>query len=150
MKKYLLLIILNCIAHCSFGQCKSNFEYQLRDLQKDPYYALDLHYADIQPGFNYTITKKLKGNVQYRFSFLSDGLSHTFTVKIIGLNFFLFKSKEITSTDNVIIFRPKKSQTYYFVIETVSQGEDSIACLGLLTSYRRPKKIAEKIKWGTK
>ena len=150
MKKYLLLILLSCIAHRSFGQCKSNFENKLYDLQKDPYYALDLFYTEMRPGFDYTIPKKLNGNVQYRFSFMTDGLTHNFTLRIVGLNLFAFKSKIITSTDNVIVFRPKKSQTYYFIIETINQCEDSIACLGILTSYRKPNKIVEKIKWKSK
>jgi hypothetical protein len=150
MKKYLLLILLSFVAHLSFGQCESNFESRLRDLQKDPYYELDSYYAEMRPGFNYTIPMKLSGNVQYRFAFMTYGLSHNFTLRIVGLNLFAFKSTIITPTDNVIIFRPKKTQTYYFIVETISQGEDSIACLGFLTSYRKPNKIVEKIKWKTK
>jgi hypothetical protein len=150
MKKIVLSILLGYITVFSFGQCRSNFEYQLRDLQKDPYRSLDLYYADIRPGFNYTIPRVLKRNVQYRFSFMTDRLSNSFTVTIVGLNLFVFKHKKITPSDNVIVFRPNKSQKYYFIVETIKQSEDSIACLGFLTSYRKPNKIVEKIKWKTK
>jgi len=143
--KSLLLVLFLLIAHLTFGQC-SEIARNLEKLEKTPYLLIDKTIYDIKSDC-YIKIRGLKGNKKARLVFIMEGFKNPIEVTFITLNVHKLAKKTITKEDNILDVIPKKSETYFLLIDINEDPRAGKKCIGLAILERTNKKRFQKIIW---
>jgi hypothetical protein len=129
----------------TFGQCK-DIARNLEKLERIPYLLIDKTIYEIKSDC-YIKIKGLRGNKKARLVFIMEGFKNPIEVTMLTLNRHKLVKKTITKEDNTLSVIPKKSETYYLLIDINEDPRAGNKCIGLAILERTNQKRFQKIIW---